>query len=314
MLEDIAISLKIAVEAGTPILLASLGEIYAERSGVLNLGVEGMMMLGAVVGFATTLVTKNPILGVFLASLAAALLSLVHAFACVSLKANQVVSGLALTMLGVGISGVLGRQFVGKPLPVRVAEIPIPLLSDIPLIGKAFFSHDPFVYLSYALVAILWFVLYKTKLGIEIRAVGEDPSAADAAGVNVSLVQYGCVTLGGALAGLGGAYLSVVYTPAWIENMTAGRGWIAIALVIFAMWDPLRAVAGAYLFGGLEALQFRLQQTALFGYRIPVTLLGSLPYVATIAVLVFASSEAMRKRIGAPSALGKPYFREERVF
>ncbi len=314
MFEDVAISLKIAVEAGTPILLASLGEIYAERSGVLNLGVEGMMMLGAVVGFATTLTTKNPILGVLLASLVAALLSLVHAFACVSLKANQVVSGLALTMLGVGISGVLGRQFVGSPLPVRVAEASIPGLSDIPLIGKALFSHDPFVYLSYALVVILWFVLYKTKLGIEIRAVGEDPSAADAAGVNVALVQYGCVALGGALAGLGGAYLSVVYTPAWIENMTAGRGWIAIALVIFAMWDPLRAVIGAYLFGGLEALQFRLQQALFFGYRIPVTLLGSLPYIATIAVLVFASSEAVRKRIGAPSALGKPYFREERVF
>ncbi len=314
MFEDVAISLKIAVEAGTPILLASLGEIYAERSGVLNLGVEGMMMLGAVVGFATTLATKNPILGVLFASLVAALLSLVHAFACVSLKANQVVSGLALTMLGVGISGVLGRRFVGSPLPVRVAEVPIPGLSDIPLIGKAFFSHDPFVYLSYALVAILWFVLYKTKLGIEIRAVGEDPSAADAAGVNVALIQYCCVALGGALAGLGGAYLSVVYTPAWIENMTAGRGWIAIALVIFAMWDPLRAVIGAYLFGGLEALQFRLQQVLFFGYRIPVTLLGSLPYVATIAVLVFASSEAVRKRIGAPSALGKPYFREERVF
>jgi len=300
--------IRVAVEAGTPLLLATLGEIYAERSGVLNLGVEGMMLMGAATGFMVTFVTHNPLLGVVAAAVVGVLLSLVHAFVSITLRANQVVSGLALTMIGLGLSSLIARKFVGLPLPVRIPTIPIPGLSQIPIIGPGFFNHDPLVYFSYACVAILWYVLYKTKMGAAIRAVGENPAAADAMGVNVFLVRYLCVALGGGLAGIAGAYLSLVYAPMWIENMTAGRGWIAIALVVFALWDPLRAMIGAYLFGGLEAAQFTLQARG-----IDPSLLGMLPYIATIIVLLIGVKETLRKRIGAPAALCKPYYREERT-
>ena len=306
-LEAILDALRAAIPAGTPLLLGTLGEIYAERSGVLNLGVEGMMIMGAVTGFGVTFTTGNVWLGLAMAALVGGLLALIHAFLSITLRANQVVSGLALTMFGLGMSGMIGKRFVGTPLPCRLRAAPIPLLQDIPLLGPVLFQHDPLVYLSLALVPLLWFVLFKTRIGISIRSVGESPATADALGVNVFLVRYACVFFGGLLAGLGGAYLSVVYAPAWIEGMTAGAGWIVIALTIFAMWSPTRALLGAYLFGGVKVLQYRLQPLG-----ISPNLLNMLPFIFTIVVLLAGTGEVMRKRIGAPSALGLPYAREEK--
>ena len=306
-LEAILDALRAAIPAGTPLLLGTLGEIYAERSGVLNLGVEGMMIMGAVTGFGVTFTTGNVWLGLAMAALVGGLMALVHAFLSITLRANQVVSGLALTMFGLGMSGMIGKRFVGTPLPCRLRAAPIPLLKDIPFLGPILFQHDPLVYLSLALVPLLWFVLFKTRIGISIRSVGESPATADALGVNVFLVRYACVFFGGLLAGLGGAYLSVVYAPAWIEGMTAGAGWIVIALTIFAMWSPTRALLGAYLFGGVKVLQYRLQPLG-----ISPNLLNMLPFIFTIVVLLAGTGEVMRKRIGAPSALGLPYAREEK--
>jgi len=307
MLEFVLDALRAAIPAGTPLLLGTLGEIYAERSGVLNLGVEGMMIMGAVTGFGVTLTTGNVWLGIAVAALVGGLLALVHAFVSITLRANQVVSGLALTMFGSGLSGLIGKRYVGIPLPFRLRSLSIPLLSDIPILGPVLFRHDPLVYLSLALVPLLWFVLFKTRAGISIRSVGEAPATADALGVNVYLVRYLCVFFGGILAGLGGAYLSVVYAPAWVEGMTAGAGWIVIALTIFAMWSPTRALIGAYLFGGVKVLQYRLQPLG-----ISPNLLNMLPFIFTIIVLLAGTGEVIRKRIGAPSALGIPYAREEK--
>lgn len=306
-LEVLLTALKAAIPAGTPLLLGTLGEIYAERSGVLNLGVEGMMIMGAVTGFGVTLATGNAWLGITAAALMGGLLALIHAFLSITLRANQVVSGLALTMFGLGLSGMIGKRYVGTPLPCRLRSAPIPMLKDIPFLGPILFQHDPLVYLSLVLVPLLWFLLFKTRAGISIRSVGESPATADALGVNVFLVRYLCVFFGGLLAGLGGAYLSVVYAPAWIEGMTAGAGWIVVALTIFAMWSPTRALVGAYLFGGVKVLQYRLQPLGL-----SPNLLNMLPFIFTIIVLLAGTSEVIRKRIGAPSALGVPYAREEK--
>lgn len=307
ILEFIVAALKAAIPAGTPLLFGTLGEIYAERSGVLNLGVEGMMIMGSVAGFGVTLATGNVWLGIALAAMAGGLTALVHAFLSITLRGNQVVSGLALTMFGLGMSGLVGKRYIGTPLPCRLRAAPIPLLKEIPFLGPIFFQHDPLVYLSLLLVPLLWFVLFKTRAGISIRSVGEAPATADALGVNVFLVRYLCVFLGGVLAGLGGAYLSVVYAPAWIEGMTAGAGWIVIALTIFAMWSPGRALIGAYLFGTVKVLQYRLQPLG-----VSPNLLNMLPFIFTIIVLLAGTGEVIRKRIGAPSALGVPYAREEK--
>jgi len=295
------------IRAGTPLLLGTLGEIYAERAGVLNLGVEGMVIVGAVTGYVVTLSTGNPWLGVLAAAISGGALSLIHAFLSITLRANQVVSGLALTMLGLGLSSIIGRIFIGIPLPSSITPIEIPILSKVPIIGQALFSHDPLVYFSMLLAPIMWFVLYKTRIGIKIRAVGENPAAADAAGINVYMIRYICVFIGGLLSGLAGAYLSESYTPAWIENLTAGTGWIIVGLTIFALWNPIRAMLGSYLFGGVRVLQFRLQPLG-----ISPNLLAMLPYISTIVVLLIGVKETLRKRIGAPSALGVPYVREER--
>jgi simple sugar transport system permease protein len=294
-----------AIRAGTPVLFATLGEIFAERAGILNLGVEGMMLVGALAGFVTTVRTGDPWLGALAAAAASGSLSLIHAVLSITLRANQVASGLALTIFGTGLSASLGRTFVGIPAPV-FQTTPLPVLRDIPVLGPILFQQDPLVYLSYVIVPAAWYVLYRTRWGLNIRAVGESPEAADAMGVDVARVRYACVVIGGILAGLGGAFLSTAYTGMWIENMTAGRGWIAVALVIFATWDPLRAVVGAYLFGGVNALQLHLQAA---GTRLPVYLLLMAPYIFTIIVLVFATQETARKRLGAPAALSIPYSR-----
>lgn len=301
--------LAAAITAGTPILFAALGEILAERSGVLNLGVEGMMLVGAVSGFTITVKTGNPWLGLVMAMVAAGLLALIHAFLTVTLRASQVVAGLALTIFGTGLSGYLGKAMIGIPAPTTFKPVPIPGLAGIPFAGPVIFNHDPLVYISYLLVPALWYYFYKTRPGLHLRSVGENPAAADAMGVNVYLTRYAYVVAGGMLAGMAGSYLSLAYAPTWLENMTAGRGWIAIALVIFAMWDPVRALIGAYLFGGIDALTFRLQA---MGVIIPSFFLAMLPYIFTVIVLIGATTQTLKKRAGAPAALGLAYDREER--
>ena len=300
--------MQAAIRAGTPLLLATLGEIYAERSGVLNLGVEGMMIMGAISSYAIAYATGNPWLGVLAAIVIGALFALIHAFISISLKANQIVSGLALTLAGLGISAVIGKAYVGTTLQdISFTTVSIPLLSEIPILGIGLFTADPIAYIGMISAIVLWYFLFKTKYGLAIRAVGENPAAADTLGINVYLVRYLCVALGGALAGLAGAHLSLAYTPSWIEGMTAGKGWIAVGLTIFAIWNPIRALIGSYLFGLIDVLQFRLQP-----YGIAPNILAMLPYLFTIIALLIGTTERMKKRIGAPAALCIPYTRGER--
>lgn len=301
--------LATGIIAGTPILFAALGEILAEQAGVLNLGVEGMMLVGAVSGFMITLQTNSQWLGLGAAIVAGGLMALIHAFLTITLRANQVVSGLALTIFGTGLSGYLGKTLIGVPLPVTFKAVAVPGLSQIPWLGTILFQHDLLVYLSYALVVVGWFLLYRTKTGLRIRAVGENPGAADAAGVNVAVTRYSCVVLGGMLAGIGGAYLSLAYAPSWLENMTAGRGWIAVALVIFATWNPAKAFFGSWLFGAVDVLGFHLQ---ILGITVSSFFLKMLPYIITIIVLIVVSRETRKRHVTAPGALGVPYNREER--
>jgi simple sugar transport system permease protein len=296
-----------AVRAGTPILLAALGELLAERSGVLNLGVEGMMLVGALTGFIVSQQSGEPWLGVLAAALAGVMLSCVHAILSISLHANQVGSGLALAIFGTGLSGLLGRSFIGVPA-AGFAPVAVPWLADVPLLGRGFLQHDPLVYVAYLLVPGLGVLLYRTRPGLKIRAVGEHPRSADALGISVVAVRYSCVLAGGLAAGLGGAYLSLSYTQMWVDNMTAGRGWIALAMVIFGGWDPLRTALGAYLFGGVQALQLRLQA---IGIAVPTYLLMMAPYAFTMLALIVASGGGARWRRGPPTALGLDYIRGE---
>ncbi|TCL73141.1 nucleoside ABC transporter membrane protein [Hydrogenispora ethanolica] len=301
--------LATGIVAGTPLLFASLGELLSERAGVMNLGVEGMMLIGAVTGFAVDVYTQNIWAGILAAMLAGGLMALIHAFLSITLKANQVVSGLALTIFGTGLSAYLGKPLIGVPAPVTFKVVAIPGLSEIPWLGTILFSHDVLVYISYGLVALIWFVLYRTKTGLILRSVGENPAAADAAGINVFRVRYLAVVLGGMLSGAAGAYLSLAYAPSWLENMTAGRGWIALALVIFAMWNPLRALAGAYVFGSIDALGFHMQT---LGVVIPSFFLKMLPYLFTFIILIVLTRETKNRRVATPEALGVSYSREDR--
>jgi len=291
---------------GTPLLLGTLGEIYAERSGVLNLGVEGMMIMGAYSAFTTAYITGNPWLGILVAAVVGGAFSLIHAFASVTLKANQVVSGLSLTMLGLGLSGMFGRGWEGKPLPVSIPKITVSGLSKIPFLGPILFEgQNLIVYLAIILVPLLWYILYRTRIGITIRSVGESPATADSLGINVDRVRYVCVFIGGVLAGVAGGYLSVAYRPAWTEGMTAGMGWIVIALTIFAFWNPAYGMLGAYLFAALYHLSYRLQPW------VSPEFLKAMPYAFAILVLIFVSRGTLQKRMGAPAALSLPYTRGE---
>lgn len=301
--------LAAAIPAGTAILYACLGEVFTERAGVLNLGVEGMMLMGALAGFAVMNWTGNAWAGALGALAVGGAMAAIHALLSISLRANQVVSGLALTLFGTGLSSYLGRGLVGKPPKDRFGAVHVPFLADIPQVGKILFQQSALVYLSFALAPLCWWFVYRTRQGLNLRAIGERPEAADAMGINVTALRYGYVILGGALAGLGGAAISLGTNPGWTEQMTAGRGWIAVALVIFAGWNPARAAVGAYLFGGVEALQFRLQTA---GIGVSAFFLNMLPYLFTIAVLVLAMRETARRRVGAPAALGRPFVREER--
>jgi ABC-type uncharacterized transport system permease subunit len=306
-MEEIVISVaQRTLVAGTPLLLGTIGEVICERSGILNLGVEGMMAIGAVTAFIVTFVSGNPWLGLLAAILAGMLISSAHAFASITLQANQVVSGLALTMLGLGISGLLGKPYIGRPLTVKFESAAIPVLSDIPFVGPIFFNQSPFFYMAILLALAAWFILKYTRVGIKIRSTGESPQATEAQGVNVSAIRYWCVIVGGGFAGMAGANLSISYSKSWIEGMTAGRGWIVIALTIFALWNPSRAVIGAFLFGGIFVLQYLLQPLG-----ISPNLLAALPYAATLVVLLMIGLGDSRK-LNAPAMLAEPYKRGER--
>lgn len=293
----------LTLAAGTPLVYAALGELVTEKSGVLNLGVEGMMLVGAVVAFIVAASTKSPWLGVLGGMAAGAGLSLLFAVVTLTLQANQVASGLALSLFGVGLSAFVGLDYVSVVIE-PMAAVHLPVLSDLPVVGKLLFSWNPLVYLSLLLfLAIQWF-LFRTRAGLVLRAVGESPQSAHAIGYPVVRIRYLAVLFGGGCAGLGGAYLSLVYNPSWVEGMTAGRGWIALALVVFATWKPWRVIAGAYLFGGVTLAQFQAQA---MGVEIPAQYLSMLPYVATIVVLAVISRDATAIRLNAPASLGKPF-------
>ena len=295
--------LVLTLAAGTPLVYAALGELVTEKSGVLNLGVEGMMLVGAVVSFIVAATTKNPWLGVAAGIAAGAALSAVFAVLTLSLMANQVATGLALSLFGVGLSAFLGLDYVSVVIE-GIQPLAIPGLSDLPVVGKLLFGHNPLVYLSLLLFVLIQWFLYRTRAGLVVRAVGESPQSAHAIGYPVVRIRYLAVMFGGACSGLAGAYLAVAYTPLWVEGMTAGRGWIALALVVFATWKPWRVLAGAYLFGGVTLAQFQVQA---LGVEIPSQYLSMLPYVATIVVLALISRDAATIRLNAPASLGKPY-------
>jgi simple sugar transport system permease protein len=291
----------------TPLFLATLGEILTERSGVLNLGMEGLIAIGAFAAFAGTAVTGSAWIGILIALGAGAALAAVHALASVSLRVNQTVSGLALTMIGTGAAGLWGKGFIGQASRARMGPVDLGFLSDLPGVGKILFSQDPFFYIALAAGGLLWFLLSRTRAGLRIRSVGENPKAADALGVRVGLYRWLCVMGGGALAALGGAQLSVSYSASWNEGMSAGRGWIVIALTVFSLWNPLRAFWGSVLFGGIFVLQYLLQPLG-----ISPNLLGMLPYLATLAVLALDGLRKDRRSLLAPATLGEPYRRGER--
>jgi general nucleoside transport system permease protein len=302
MTEILSIILTI-MTAATPLLLAATGELVTERSGVLNLGVEGMMAVGAVSAFAVAFTTGNPYMGIVAAIGAGIVISLVFAFLTLGMAANQVATGLALTLLGLGVSALMGEGFVGQP-GVKLERLHIPGLSDIPLIGPIVFGQDVLVYFSFILAAATSYVLFRTRIGLTIRAVGDNHSSAHVLGFGVNKVRLLCVMFGGACAGLGGGYLSLAYTPLWIENMVAGRGWIALALVVFGSWLPGRVVAGAYLFGTISILGFALQSKQL---GIPPQLLNALPYLVTILALVVISARGSFNRTNTPACLGQSF-------
>jgi simple sugar transport system permease protein len=304
-LELVALQAVLAtiVTASTPLLLAALGELVTERSGVLNLGVEGMMVLGAVAGFAVALVTGSPYLGILASALAGAALAVPFGFLTLNLVANQVATGLALTLLGLGLSGLVGEHFVGQP-GVRLDKLHLPLLSDIPFVGPILFGQDILVYASLILAFLVYRMIFHSRLGLILRAVGDNHASAHALGYSVIGVRWGAVLFGGALAGLGGGYLSLAYTPQWIENMTAGRGWIALALVVFSSWLPGRLIGGAYLFGAVTILGFYVQG---MGVGVPAQLLSSLPYIVTIAALVVISKRRGAARADTPACLGQSF-------
>jgi general nucleoside transport system permease protein len=288
------------ITASTPLLLAASGELVVERAGVLNLGVEGMMIVGAACGFAGAYLTGSIALGALCGIFGGVALSAVFAAVTLGLAANQVASGLALTILGVGLSGLIGAGYVGQRID-GAAHLYVPYLTDIPLVGKVIFGENAFIYLSVALIIGIWFFLYRTRAGLILRAVGDNHASAHALGYPVLRIRALAVLFGGACAGLGGAYLPLAYTPFWVSGMTAGRGWIALALVVFASWLPFRLMLGAYLFGGITILQLHAQAT---GLGIPSQLMSSLPYLATIVVLVAISWWRGRRGSPAPASLG----------
>jgi general nucleoside transport system permease protein len=319
---DWIIILQAGIATGTVLLFASIGEILAERSGVMNLGIEGMMLIGAMTAYRTALVTGHPWQGVLYAMLAAGVLSLLHALVTVSFQADQVVSGLAINFVGIGLSMVLGEGLSKSGAVALLPTYTVPILSRIPVIGPIMFTnHSPLVYIGYLLTPAVWFYINRTRPGMHLRAVGEYPAAADALGINVYGLRYTYVFVGGLLAGLAGATISLAVSPGWFSELTTGgQGWIAVGLVIFAQWNPWRAAGGAYMFGALRRLILDLQgPQVLLGFANPFYympklgfFLQMLPYALVILILIIGSREALKKRLSAPAALGLPYVRGER--
>jgi simple sugar transport system permease protein len=287
--------------AATPILLAAIGELVVEKSGVLNLGVEGMMIIGAICGFIAAVETGSPWIGFLAAMIGAAAVAFIFAFLTQYLLTNQVATGLALTMFGLGFAALLGHRYAGIK-PPKFGHLDIPVISDIPVIGPLLFSHDYMIYISIIIVIAVWYFINRTRGGLVLRAVGENHDAAHALGYKVIRIRVMAILFGGAMAGLGGAYLSLVRVPQWTEGMTAGAGWIALAIVVFAAWKPWRIILGAYLFGGITVLQLNLQAA---GANIPVAYLSMTPYLITIIVLVIMSADSKRASLNAPASLGK---------
>lgn len=304
--------LAACVVAGTPLAFATLGELITEKSGSTNLGVEGMMLIGAVMGFVTAINTESPLLAILAAAAAGAVGALIFAILTVTLRANQIVCGLTLTIFGTGYAQFVGQPLLGMSAPSSVIDffgkLHIPLLGDIPFIGPIFFQQDIFVYLSYVVCGLAAVYMYRTRIGLNLKALGESNAAADASGINVNLYKYVHILVGGALCGLGGAYLSLVRMPIWQENIVNGRGWIAVALVIFVAWNPIKGLFGAALFGGLSILGLRLQA---MGFNVSQYLVDMIPYVATILIVIF-STYKKKKESQPPADLGNNYFREER--
>ncbi len=291
------------ITAATPLLFAAIGEMVTEKSGILNLGVEGMMVMGAVTSFATVHFTGSPALAVLVAIFAGALMASIFSLLVLKFHASQVPTGLALTIFGIGLSALIGQKMVGIAYD-GIPKVHIPILSDIPIVGKLFFQHDLLVYLSIIMVIAIYFFLNKTRAGLILRAVGDSHDAAHAMGYSVINIRLMATLFGGGLAGLGGAYLSLAYSPMWIEQMTAGRGWIALALVVFATWRTERVLLGAYLFGSITILQLHAQA---FGIGIPSQIMSMLPYLATILVLVIISRDSAKIKMNAPASLGKDF-------
>ena len=302
-MEILVPTLLTIITAATPLLFAAIGEMVTEKSGVLNLGVEGMMLVGAVVAFATVHHTGSAFLGILAGIIAGAGMSAIFGILVLGLQSSQVATGLALTIFGVGLSALWGQSLVGVAYE-GLPKLSVPLLSDIPLVGPLLFNHDILVYGSFAVVvAVVWF-LGHTRPGLVLRAVGDSHDAAHAIGYSVLRIRFLAILFGGAMAGIAGAYLSLAYSPLWIENMSAGRGWIALALVVFATWRPWRVLVGAYLFGGITILQLHAQA---FGVGIPSQVMSMLPYLATILVLVLISRDQNKIKRNAPACIGKPF-------
>jgi len=297
--------LYMMIMTGTPLLLVALGEMVCEKSGVLNLGQEGMMLMGAVAGFIAMYHTQSYFLGFLFAIFIGMLMSLLFAFISLQLNANQVAAGLALTIFGTGLSAFLGSDYEGKQIPV-LPSLSMSGLEDIPLIGKALFAQNAIVYLSWALVIATYFFFRFHRQGLSIRAVGEDPSVASNLGLPVMLIRYLCVAFGGGMAGLAGAYLSIAYTPMWTEGMVSGKGWIALTLVVFASWRIERIIIGAYLFGFASIMHLVAQG---LNWEVSSNLLAMMPYVATLVVLVMLSRDKQKLKLFEPMSLGKPWHR-----
>ncbi len=313
LIDSLAVAIiRSAIAAGGAIVIVALGELLAEKTGVLNLGLEGIMLIGAVTAFAT--VNKqvpNPYAGLTVAALGGAIAGAVFATSVVVIKANQALCGLAMNFVGLGLSGLIGAPFAGQPAAARFQPVRIPLLASLPVVGEALFNHTILVYFAYlVLPAVVYFLLNRTRHGLSIQAAGENPEAADASGIGVNKLRFLYAILGGALAGIGGAYLTLSYTPAWSEGVTAGRGWIALALVIFSGWQPFRVIIGALVFGGVTSVGFVGQ---VRGWPVPAPFLAMLPYLSTLALMfipLLKRSTGQRKIRVEPSALGTAYWRE----
>ena len=298
-----------AVVMGTPLLFATLGGVISERAGVINLGMEGLMLVGALVAFIVMLNTGNYFLAVAAAALSSGIVSIIHGVVCLTLRASQIASGLALTFFGTGLSGLFGDKLIGETIE-PLSRIPIPGLHAIPVLGPVLFNHDVLVYFSYVCVALLWWMLYKTRLGLNIRSMGEAPEVCDSLGLSVISYRFFAIISGGMLIGIGGAYFPLALTPFWVDGITGGRGWIAVALVIFAFWDPVKALGGAYLFGLALSLELRLQ---ILGIEMSPYFLKMLPFILTILVLTLVTIRNNRRGIQVmPAALGKVFFRGEK--